>query len=91
MGGAPTDLAGKGQAMVGHFVQKSATNWNLQYTRDERFCARMVSNEVQFFESGNLSKVWNKLRVEGVTDFALSPGRDHAIAIFASERKVRIL
>ena len=75
--------------LVGCFVQKSATNWNLQYTRDEAYCARVVTNEVHFHESGHLSRVWNKIRVEGVTDFALSPGQEHAIAIFSSERKVR--
>ena len=78
--------------VVGRFVQKSQTGWNLQYTYDEAYCARVVTNEVQFYESGNLSIVWNKLRVEGVTDFALSPGKNHSIAVFIPERKVwRIL
>lgn len=74
--------------VVGRFVQKSQTGWNLQYTYDERYCARVVTNEVQFYESGDLSTVWNKLRVEGVTDFAISPGENHAIAVFIPERKV---
>ena len=73
---------------VGKFVQKSQTGWNLQYTFDERFCARVVTNEVQIYESHDLTKVWNKLRVEGVTDFAISPGENHSIAVFIPERKV---
>lgn len=73
---------------VGKFVQKSQTGWNLQYTFDERFCARVVTNEVQIYESHDLTKVWNKLRVEGVTDFAVSPGENHSIAVFVPERKV---
>lgn len=73
---------------VGRFVQKSQTGWNLQYTYDERFCARVVTNEVQFYESHDLTKVWNKLRVEGVADFAVSPGENHSIAVFVPERKV---
>ena len=73
---------------LGQYVQKSQTGWNLQYTSDERFCARAVSNEVQFYESAQLGTVWNKLHVEGVTDFALSPGQDHSVAVFIPERKV---
>ncbi|OJJ43389.1 hypothetical protein ASPZODRAFT_28396 [Penicilliopsis zonata CBS 506.65] len=72
---------------VGSFVQKSQTGWNLQYTADERYCARVVTNEVQFYQSENLSTVWNKLRVEGVSDFAISPGKTHSVAVFIPERK----
>lgn len=74
--------------MIGQYVQKQQTGWNLQYTADERYCARCVTNEVQFYESSDLGTVWNKLRVEGVTDFALSPGKNHSIAVFVPERKV---
>ncbi|CAK40861.1 uncharacterized protein An11g10630 [Aspergillus niger] len=72
---------------VGNFVQKSQTGWNLQYTSDERYCARVVTNEVQFYQSENLSQVWNKLRVEGVADFAVAPGKNHSVAVFIPERK----
>lgn len=75
--------------VVGRFVQKSQTGWNLQYTFDERYCARVVTNEVQFYESGDLGTVWNKLRAEGVADFAISPGNNHSVAVFIPERKVR--
>ncbi|EEA19632.1 hypothetical protein TMatcc_009769 [Talaromyces marneffei ATCC 18224] len=82
------DGAGENEnAVVGRFVQKSQTSWNLQYTSDERYCARVVTNEVQFYKSHDLSNVWNKLRVEGVADFALSPGKSQAIAVFTPERK----
>ena len=54
---------------VGSFVQRNQTGWNLQYTSDERYCARVVTNEVQFYESGDLKTVWQHLRVEGVADF----------------------
>lgn len=79
---------GTEKAPVGKFVQKSQTGWNLQYTSDEKFCARLVTNEVQFYDSNDLSTVWNKLRVEGVTDFAVAPGQSHNIAVFIPERKV---
>ena len=74
--------------VVGRFVQKSQTGWNLQYTYDETYCARVVTNEVQFYKSGDLGTVWNKLRAEGVSDFAISPGKNHSIAVFIPERKV---
>lgn len=74
--------------VVGRFVQKSATGWNLQYTFDEKYCARVVTNEVHFYLSQDLGNVWNKLRIEGVTDFALSPGENYSVAIFIPERKV---
>jgi len=79
---------GAEKQVVGRFVQKSQTGWNLQYTSDERYCARVVTNEVQFYESGDLGTVWNKLRAEGVADFAISPGNTHSVAVFIPERKV---
>ncbi|KAL2151276.1 hypothetical protein VTH82DRAFT_6374 [Thermothelomyces myriococcoides] len=72
---------------LGKFVQKSQSGWNLQYTADEKYCARMVTNEVQFYSSSDLSTVWNKLRVEGVADFAIAPGINHNVAVFVPERK----
>lgn len=74
--------------VVGRFVQKSQTGWNLQYTYDEQYCARVVTNQVQFYQSGDLGTVWNKMRVEGVTDFTMSPGENHSIAVFIPEFKV---
>ncbi|KAM5352082.1 hypothetical protein ACJ41O_004805 [Fusarium nematophilum] len=73
---------------LGRFVQKQQGGWNLQYTADEKYCARLVTNEVQFYESHDLVKVWNKLRVEGAANFALAPGsKNHAVAVFVPERK----
>ncbi|KAK5995735.1 Eukaryotic translation initiation factor 2A [Cladobotryum mycophilum] len=72
---------------IGQYVQKQQGGWNLQYTADEKYCARLVTNEVQFFESHDLVTVWNKLRVEGAATFALAPGQNHAVAVFIPERK----
>ena len=79
-----------GEETVGQFVQKSQTGWNLQYTSDEVYCARSVNNEVQFYQGGDLSNASNRLRVEGLTDFALSHGKDCSVAVFVPERKVDI-
>jgi translation initiation factor 2A len=81
--------AGEGERTVlGRWVQKSQTGWNLQYTADEKYCARAVTNEVQFYESGELGVPWNRLRAEGVSDFALSPGNNNSVAVFIPQRKV---
>jgi translation initiation factor 2A len=76
---------------IDRFVQKNQSGWNFQYTSDEKFCARLVTNEVQLLESHDLGTVWGKLRVEGVSDFALAPGDTHSVAVFVPERKVRLL
>jgi translation initiation factor 2A len=81
---------GAEKAVVGRFVQKNQTGWNLQYTADEKYCARVVTNEVQFYQAHDLGTVWNKLRAEGVQDFKLSPGNNQNIAIFVPERKVSL-
>ncbi|PSR79854.1 eukaryotic translation initiation factor 2A [Coniella lustricola] len=78
---------GTAKVPLGQFVQKSQNEWNLQYTADEKFCARMVTNEVQFYQSDDLRTVWNKLRVEGVAAFALAAGSSHNVAVFVPERK----
>ncbi|KXX82421.1 Eukaryotic translation initiation factor 2A [Madurella mycetomatis] len=82
------DLAeGAEKQPLGRFVQKSQSGWNLQYTADEKYCARLVTNEVQFYDSNDLSTPWKKLRVEGVSDFALAPGANQNVAVFVPERK----
>lgn len=73
---------------LGKFVQKSQSGWNLQYTADEAFCARQVTNEVQFYQTNDLKAVWTKLIAEGVQNFALAPGTSHNVAVFVPERKV---
>lgn len=81
-------VEGSQKKAVGSFVQKQQGGWNLQYSADEQYCARLVTNEVQFFKSHDLVTVWNKLRVEGATSFALAPGsQNHAVAVFVPERK----
>lgn len=73
---------------VAAFHQKSQTGWNLQFTDDEKYCARAVTNEIHFYEPKDMTQVWGHLRVEGVTEFALSPGKNYNVAVFIAERKV---
>lgn len=70
------------------FTQKNQTGWNVDWTEDEAFCARLVSNEVQFFNSKDFAKgVCERLRVDGVSDFSLSPGKRATVAVFIPEKK----
>ncbi|KAK4664876.1 uncharacterized protein QC763_508440 [Podospora pseudopauciseta] len=78
---------GQEKQPLGRFVYKNMSGWNLQYTADEKFCARLVTNEVQFYNSNDLSAPWNRLRAEGVTDFAIAPGKSQNVAVFIPERK----
>ncbi|KAI9258737.1 eukaryotic translation initiation factor eIF2A-domain-containing protein [Phascolomyces articulosus] len=73
---------------IAEFSQKQLNNWNFQWTDDEKYCARMVTGEVQFWESKNAGKaVWARLKLEGVAKFSLSPGKAPAVAVFIPERK----
>ncbi|KAG0231791.1 hypothetical protein BGW42_008624 [Actinomortierella wolfii] len=76
-----------GQLLVG-FAQKSQNNWNVQWTDEETYCARMVSNEVHFWEPKNLAKPpFTKFKLDGMTQFSLSPGKSASVAVFIGERK----
>jgi hypothetical protein len=41
--------------LINAFVQKNINSLNFQYTYDEKYCARAVTNEIQFFESDKLN------------------------------------
>ncbi|XP_061493006.1 eukaryotic translation initiation factor 2A isoform X2 [Rhineura floridana] len=56
------------------FIQKKMQNWCPCWSDDESVCARSVNNELHFFENNNFSTIANKLHLQKVTDFVLSPG-----------------
>ncbi|CAG8432799.1 11479_t:CDS:10 [Diversispora eburnea] len=69
------------------FTQKTQTNWNVQWTEDESFFSRLVTGEVHFYDTNRIDKgIHNKLRLEGVGDFSLSPGKSPSISIFIPEK-----
>ncbi|KAI9484039.1 MAG: eukaryotic translation initiation factor eIF2A-domain-containing protein [Benjaminiella poitrasii] len=72
---------------IAAFSQKAQNNWNFQWTDDEKYCARMVTSEIQFWESKNVGKaVWARLKLEGISRFSLSPGKAPAVAVFVPEK-----
>ncbi|KAI8897088.1 eukaryotic translation initiation factor eIF2A-domain-containing protein [Globomyces pollinis-pini] len=78
-----------GQAVLS-FTQKQLTDaWNVEWTEDESYCAKLISNEVQIFDSSKFEKSTPtfRLKVEGLKSFSLSPGKRPCVAVFVSEQK----
>lgn len=70
------------------FTQKAQEGWQIQYTISESHAIRLVSSEVQVFRPAEWSKgIVDKLKVEGATSVALSPGLNPSVAVFVAEKK----
>lgn len=62
---------------------------DLQYTPSEERAVRMVNSEIQIYNPAAWSKgAVDKLRVEGVSAIAPSPGQYPALAVFVAEKRV---
>lgn len=71
------------------FTQKSLEAWDLQYTISESHAIRLVGPEIQVFRPTEWNKgIVDKLKVEGATTVALSPGLNPSVAIFVAEKNV---
>ncbi|KAK7400857.1 hypothetical protein VNO78_12165 [Psophocarpus tetragonolobus] len=64
-------------------------NWPaIQFSADEATACRLATNEVQFFDTGDLSKgVTSRLRVQGVAAAELSSSPGSHVAAFVPESK----
>ncbi|XP_054839473.1 eukaryotic translation initiation factor 2A [Eublepharis macularius] len=56
------------------FIQKKMQNWCPCWSDDESICARSVNNELHFFENNDFSTIANKLHLQKISDFVISPG-----------------
>jgi uncharacterized protein with WD repeat len=57
------------------WINRSHENWEPQWSTDERYCLRCVTNEVHFFDATDFSKgVVKKCTVKGLSQFQLAPG-----------------
>lgn len=65
----------KSGALLKSLYQKKFDNWCPQWSADEFLCARLVSNEVQFYAKNDFSALHKKLCLTGVTQFALAQQR----------------
>ncbi|XP_076846915.1 eukaryotic translation initiation factor 2A isoform X2 [Brachyhypopomus gauderio] len=56
------------------FYQKKVQGWCPSWADDESIAVRCVNNELHFFENNKFETIANKLHLQKVTEFALSPG-----------------
>lgn len=62
----------------------------IQFTEDEARAIRIVTNEVHIYNPADFGAgIIDKLRLEGVTSFNVSPGRSPSLGLFVAEKKVR--
>jgi len=54
------------------FFQRKMSNWCPAWTRDEGITSRMVNNEVQFYEGGDLDAIVHKIHLKKVEDYSQS-------------------
>nr|KAF6377876.1 eukaryotic translation initiation factor 2A [Myotis myotis] len=70
------------------FIQKKMQNWCPSWSEDETICARNVNNEVHFFENNNFNTTANKLHLQKINDFVLSPGpQPYKVAVYVPGSK----
>jgi translation initiation factor 2A len=60
-------------ALESSFSQKVYRTQVLQWTANEEFCFRLVSNEVQIFNNSSMSKPVDKVHHKGLTQFHVTP------------------
>ncbi|KAI3973350.1 hypothetical protein MKX01_020725 [Papaver californicum] len=66
----------------------SRTTWpSIRFSSDESVACRMATNEVLFFDTGDFSKGFTKLRVPGVAAIELSKTPGSHVAAFVPEAK----
>ncbi|KAJ1769662.1 hypothetical protein IW140_005046 [Coemansia sp. RSA 1813] len=71
----------------GSFVQSSFATTALQWTDDEKYCAKLFPGQVRFYTPEAMSKAALTLKLEGVAAFSVSPGLSPSVAVFVPERK----
>lgn len=77
-----------GEQVLAFVMKQQQLNWNVKWTDDERFCGRLQTGEVQIYDARDFAKgVHSRLKLEGVTDFSISPGNNPHIAAFVAEKK----
>ncbi|XP_061636862.1 eukaryotic translation initiation factor 2A [Phyllopteryx taeniolatus] len=54
--------------------QKKAEAWCPSWSQDEKVAVRIVSNELHFFEDNDFNAIANKLHLQKISNFELSPG-----------------
>ncbi|KAI9032180.1 eukaryotic translation initiation factor eIF2A-domain-containing protein [Hyaloraphidium curvatum] len=77
-----------GEQVLSFTMKQQQLNWNVKWTDDERFCGRLQTGEVQIYDASDFAKgVHSRLKLEGITDFGISPGANPHVAAFVGEKK----
>ncbi|CAL8363559.1 unnamed protein product [Merluccius merluccius] len=61
-------------ALLKALYQKKLEGWCPCWSDDEKIAVRSVNNELHFFEDNDFNSIANKLHMQKVSDFILSPG-----------------
>ncbi|XP_029301445.1 eukaryotic translation initiation factor 2A [Cottoperca gobio] len=60
--------------LIKALYQKKLDSWCPSWSADEKISVRSVNNELHFYESNDFNTIANKLHMQKVSDFLLSPG-----------------
>lgn len=73
---------------IASFSQKSQEGWKLQFTEDESRAVRLASGEIQVFNPASFSSgLVSKFKLEDMSAFKLSPGKNPLLSAFVAEKK----
>ncbi len=73
--------------LIKSIVQKKPSDKFVDWSADESVFAYLVSNEIQFYEKSDPSKMINSLKVENLQTFSMHALSNY-VAIHASGKKV---
>lgn len=59
--------------LIKSFVQKKQTNWEPQWSNDEKLFTRLVNTDVVFYEDLNFEKIVSRLSGHKIVSYSLSP------------------
>ncbi|XP_035857521.1 eukaryotic translation initiation factor 2A isoform X2 [Sander lucioperca] len=60
--------------LIKALYQKKMESWCPSWSEDEKIAVRSVNNELHFYENNDFQTIANKLHMQKVSDFVLSPG-----------------
>ncbi|XP_068172986.1 eukaryotic translation initiation factor 2A isoform X2 [Antennarius striatus] len=74
--------------LIKALFQKKVEAWCPSWSDDEDVCVRSVNNELHFYQNNDYSMVANKLHMQKVSDYILSPGGGPSkVAVFVPGSK----
>lgn len=59
---------------VTSLIHKTQITWEPQWSTDETICARLLNNDVIFYENANFEKIVQRINFAKIGAFSISPG-----------------